>query len=152
MRGCWKLLVLVFFCLNGHSCSTSSNVPGELYSEVSADSFAYLSSESIVHASTLSNLVSTFPKFQNQAVNQEVSLLKLSLTEYINSVKTYNQNKKQEKLHLIENQYKKIQKLRKFMIKDDDDILNRYLVKIKTTINLLESSQNKTTENSSSIN
>ena len=128
------------------SCSTKSAASEQVQSDQLSGTYAYLSPEAIVYASSISNLVSTFPKFRNDAVNREVSYLKNSLTDYLVSVKDFNQSAKHRSLDEFEKYYKKIQKLRKFLTKDDDDVLNRYMVKIKTNMNLLEASQNKTQE------
>jgi len=128
------------------SCSTKSAASEQVQPDQLSGTYAYLSPEAIVYASSISNLVSTFPKFRNDAVNREVSYLKNSLTDYLVSVKDFNQSAKHRSLDEFEKYYKKIQKLRKFLTKDDDDVLNRYMVKIKTNMNLLEASQNKTQE------
>jgi hypothetical protein len=94
-------------------------------------------------------LVSTFPKFRNDAVNREVSSLKNSLSDYLTAIRNFNQSDKHKSVEEFEKYYKKIQKLRKFLIKDDDEVLNRYMVKIKTNINLLEASLNKSQETTS---
>ncbi len=148
MKSFHKLLVILIISLVS-SCSTSSSVSDDLHSGAVSDSFAYLSPEAIVYASSISNLVSTFPKFRNDAVNREVSALKTSLTSYLNATRDFNVSGKRKSMDDFEKYYKKIQKLRKFMTKDDDDVLNRYMVKIKTSINLLEASQSKTIETNS---
>ena len=79
-------------------------------------------------------------------MNKEVSYLKSALTDYLNSVRELNISSKTKSLKDFEKNYKSIQKLRKFMTKDDDEVLNRHMVKIKTNMNLLEAAQSKTTE------
>lgn len=128
------------------SCSTNSAASEQVHSDVYSDAYSYLTPEAIVYASSISNLISTFPKFRNDAVNREVSFLKNSLTEYLTSVRDFNASSKSKSLSDFEKYYKKIQKLRKFMIKEDDEVLNRYMVKIKTNMNLLEAAQNKNLE------
>ncbi len=148
MKSFHKLLVLLVISLVS-SCSTTSSASDDLHSGAVSDSFAYLSPEAIVYASSISNLVSTFPKFRNDAVNREVGALKTSLTSYLNAIRDFNFSDKRKSMDEFEKYYKKIQKLRKFMTKDDDEVLNRYMVKIKTSINLLEASQSKTIETNS---
>lgn len=133
------LLITAFIA----SCSTKSAASEQVHTDELSSTYAYLTPEAIVYASSISNLISTFPKFRNDAVNKEVSFLKNSLTDYLVSVREFNQSAKHKSLDEFEKYYKKIQKLRKFMTRDDDEVLNRYMVKIKTNMNLLEASQNK---------
>lgn len=152
MKSFHKLLTILIITISIGSCSTNSAASEQVHSDLLSDTYSYLSPEDIVYASSISNLISTFPKFRNDAVNKEVSFLKNSLTDYLTSVRDFNQSAKNKSLDEFEKYYKKIQKLRKFMIKDDDEVLNRYMVKIKTNINLLEASQSKTAEVSMSSN
>lgn len=152
MKSFSKLLAILAIITVIDSCSTSSAASDELHYGAVSDTYAYLSPEAIVYASSISNLIATFPKFRNDAVNREVSSLKVSLSDYLGAVRDFNQSSKHKSLEAFEKYYKKIQKLRKFMIKDDDEVLNRYMVKIKTNINLLEASQSKTEGTSMSSN
>ncbi|WP_304343469.1 hypothetical protein [Chryseobacterium koreense] len=93
----------------------------------------------IVYSSEISNLIATFPKFKNEAVNKEVANLKFHLKEYIGAMEAYNINGLDRSYRKYEQSYKKIQSLRKYLKPDDDQVLNRYLVRIKTNISLLES-------------
>lgn len=149
MKSFYKLLSIFIVINFTDSCSTNSAASDELHASAGSDSFVYLSPEAIVYASSISNLVSTFPKFRNDAVNREVILLKNSLTDYLNAVRDFNQTNKYKSIEQFEKFYKKIQKLRKYMIKDDEEVLNRYMVKIKTNMNLLEASLSKTIETTS---
>lgn len=149
MKSFYKLLSILIIINVSESCSTSSSASEELHSDPLSEVYAYLSPESIVYASTISNLVSTFPKFRNDAVNREVSGLKKSLTNYLLAVRNFNQSDKIKSLELFEKYYKNIQKLRKFITNDDNEVLNRYMVKIKTNVSLLESSMSKTVESNS---
>lgn len=92
-----------------------------------------------INASEITNLIATFPKFSNGGVNKEISVLKLALRNYLYSYEAYNLDGKQRAAKDFEKSYKKIQKLRKYMNKDEDDVLNRYLVRIKTNMAVLES-------------
>ena len=91
-----------------------------------------------INASEISQLISTFPKFKNDAVDIEVSNLKVHLTDYIQALKATNISGKGRSLANIEVSYKKLQKLRKFLDADHNEILNRYLVRIKTNISEIE--------------
>lgn len=93
----------------------------------------------IIYSSEISNLIATFPKFKNEAVNKEVANLKYHLKEYIGAMEAYNINGLDRSYRKYEQSYKKIQSLRKHLKPDEDQVLNRYLVRIKTNITLLES-------------
>jgi len=149
MKRFFKLLSAVAVSLFIVSCSTNSATSEQVHSDLYSDAYSYLTPEAIVYASSISNLISTFPKFRNDAVNREVTSLKNSLTDYLNSVREFNQFSKNRSLNDFEKNYKKIQKLRKFMMQEDDEVLNRYMVKIKTNMNLLEAAQSKNMETNS---
>ncbi len=95
-----------------------------------------------VYAAEITNLISTFPKFKNSALNEEVNTLKYSLQNYLYAIDAGNNSGKNRTLKNIEKSYKKIQNLRKFLNKDEDAVLNRYLVRIKTNITFIENSIN----------
>ena len=97
----------------------------------------------IVYSSEISNLITSFPKFKNAAVNEEVGRLKYYLKDYIGAMEAYNMNGLNTSQRNFEKSYKKLQKLRKYLNKDDDQILNRYLVRIKTNMTFLESNISK---------
>lgn len=97
----------------------------------------------ILYSSEITNLVSTFPKFKNDAVNAEVKTLKYHLKDYIGAMEAYDMNGLFIAQRNFEKSYKKIQKLRKFLNSDDDQVLNRYLVRIKTNMAFLESNISK---------
>ena len=152
MKSFHKLLAITIITVIIGSCSSNSAASEQVHSDMLSDTYAYLSPEAIVYASSISNLIATFPKFRNDAVNREVSSLKSSLSDYLGAVREFNQSTKHSSLEEFEKYYKKIQKLRKFMVQDDDEVLNRYMVKIKTNINLLEASQSKSADTSMSSN
>lgn len=91
-----------------------------------------------VNASEISNLISTFPKFKNNDLNNEVTNLKYSLQNYLYAIDASNVPGKDKAIKNFEKSYKKIQKLRQYLNKDDDEVLNRYLVRLKTNINVIE--------------
>jgi hypothetical protein len=93
----------------------------------------------IVYSSEISNLISSFPKFRNDAVNEEVIKLKYYLKDYIGAMEAYNINGLHSAQRKFEKSYKKLQHLRKYLNKDDDQVLNRYLVRIKTNMTFMES-------------
>lgn len=95
-----------------------------------------------VNASEITNLISTFPKFSNTAVNDEVSTLKYTLQNYLYAIAAGNNSGKNKTIRDLERSYKNIQKLRKYLKKDEDEVLNRYLVRLKTNITVIEDSVN----------
>lgn len=105
----------------------------------SANEIKYgIKKEMIIYSSEITNLVATFPKFRNDAVNAEVKNLKFHLKDYIGSMEAFNMNGLNMSKRQYEKSYKKIQNLRKYLSHDDDMVLNRYLVRIKTNMTLLE--------------
>ncbi|SDQ31358.1 hypothetical protein SAMN05421664_1098 [Chryseobacterium soldanellicola] len=93
-----------------------------------------------VNASEISNLISTFPTFKNTDLNNEVTALKYSLQNYLYAIDANNLSGKNKAIKSFEKSYKKIQKLRQQLNKDDDEVLNRYLVRLKTNITVIEDS------------
>ena len=109
-----------------------------------SNSYSYTDRKNlIVYSSEISNLVSSFPKFKNEAVNVEVVNLKYHLKDYIGAMEAYNMNGLNTAQKNFEKSYKKLQKLRKFLNVDDDQVLNRYLVRIKTNMTFLDSNISK---------
>jgi hypothetical protein len=93
-----------------------------------------------VNASEISNLIATFPKFKDAKLNEEVTALKYSLQNYLYAIDANNVAGKNRSIKSFEKSYKKIQKLRQNLNKDDDEVLNRYLVRLKTNISVIEDS------------
>ncbi|MDR2237255.1 MAG: hypothetical protein LBE92_14125 [Chryseobacterium sp.] len=93
-----------------------------------------------VNASEISNLISTFPKFKNEKLNEEITSLKYSLQNYLYAIDANNINGKNRAIKSFEKSYRKIQKLRQNIEKDDNEVLNRYLVRLKTNISVIEDS------------
>ena len=118
----------------GDSISTDNKNSGISYTDKKSQ---------IVYSSEITNLISTFPKFKNDAVNAEVINLKYHLKDYVNAMEAYNINGLNKAQRQFQKSYKKIQNLRKYLNPDDDQVLNRYLVRIKTNMSLLESNLQK---------
>ena len=97
----------------------------------------------IVYSSEITNLISSFPKFRSDAVNNEIGKLKYHLKDYISSMEAYNMNGLNNAQRNFEKSYKNLQNLRKFLNQDEDQVLNRYLVRIKTNMTFLESNISK---------
>jgi hypothetical protein len=93
-----------------------------------------------VNASEISNLIATFPQFKNTALNTEITTLKYSLQNYLYAIDANNKSGKNKAIKDFEKSYKKIQKLRESLNNDDNEVLNRYLVRLKTNISVIEDS------------
>lgn len=91
-----------------------------------------------INAAEINNLIGSFPKIKNDAVNNEVVKLKGSLKNYLLALNSYNLVERQKALNTYQKSYKKIQGLRKFLNSDDDSVINRYLVRFKTNIENIE--------------
>ena len=93
----------------------------------------------IFYSSELTNMMTSFPKLGNDAVNNEIFRLKSSLKDYIGAMEEFNVKQLHAAEKNYEKSYKKLQNLRKFLNTGDDEVLNRYLVRIKTNMSLLNS-------------
>ena len=152
IRSCiktWKMtrlkvsyILLLFFIF---SCTTEKinlSPLGESSASVNGSLNAYTFGERkslIVYSSEITSLMGSFPKFRNEAVNNEVLILKSHLKDYIGAMTSYNLVAMEDSKIKFEKSYKKLQKLRKFLNSDEDEVLNRYLVRIKTNISFLNS-------------
>ncbi|MGA9211965.1 hypothetical protein [Kaistella sp.] len=115
------------------------------------ESYSYRTRKNLIaYSSEISNLLISFPKFRNDAVNTEVAKLKYHLKDYIGAIDAYNVNGRNNAQRNFEKSYKKLQILRKYLNKDDDQVLNRYLVRIKTNMTFLESYISKDSTSTSS--
>lgn len=92
----------------------------------------------ILYSSEITNLVASFPKFKNDAVNREVARMSQHLKNFVAAMENYDQARLRQADLNFQNSYKKLQKLRRYLNKDEDQVLNRYLVRIKTNISLLQ--------------
>ncbi|MEC5157439.1 hypothetical protein [Chryseobacterium sp. MP_3.2] len=91
----------------------------------------------IIYSSEITNLISTFPKFRNNAVNLEIKNLQTHLKDYIGALESYDNSGISRSNRKFEQSYRNLQNLRKNLNGDDDEVLNRYLVKIKTNMSRL---------------
>ena len=111
MKSFHKLLAITLITALLGSCSTNSAASEQVHSDLLSDTYAYLSPEAIVYASSISNLIATFPKFRNDAVNREVSSLKGSLSDYLGAVREFNQSSKHRSLEDFEKYYEAVSRL-----------------------------------------
>ncbi|AYO56839.1 hypothetical protein CO230_01015 [Chryseobacterium sp. 6424] len=93
----------------------------------------------ILYSSEITNLIASFPKFRNDGVNTEITALKSHLRDYVDAMKSHNLIELERSYNKFERSYKKLQKLRKFLNPDEDEVLNRYLVRIKINMSRLNS-------------
>ena len=148
--------ILLFFF--GLSCSADkinlSPVGNSIQDNTEADkSYTYSESKNLIaYSSEITNLISSFPKFRNVAVNSEIVNLKTHLKDYIGAMEAHNLSALNNSQRKFEKSYKNLQKLRPYLNSDDDKILNRYLVRIKTNMALLESNITKDAPNTSQKN
>jgi len=146
-----RLLFLGTLLLITSSCATEKLNLSPLSNTFSSDSRSVDSEDSKsisinitenVNASEITNLISTFPKFTNSAVNNEVITLKYTLQNYLYAIAAGNTSGKNKTIKNLEKSYKNIQKLRRYLKKDEDEVLNRYLVRLKTNVTVIEDSVN----------
>ncbi len=139
----------ISFCLLLVSCSVekvSVSPATALLSEVSYDTFTDVADdietkiEFINYSSEINNAFqNSLISFSKKEVNEEVSALKFTISEYLYAVKEHNTIGKEKSFFNYEKSYKKLQKLKNKLNPEEQDILNRFLVKIKTNISLIES-------------
>ena len=139
----------ISFCLLLVSCSVekvSVSPATALLSEVSYDTFTNAADdietkiEFINYSSELNNAFqNSLISFSKKEVNEEVSALKFTISEYLYAVKEHNTIGKEKSFFNYEKSYKKLQKLKNKLNPEEQDTLNRFLVKIKTNISLIES-------------
>lgn len=96
-------------------------------------------SEVINYSSELTNIISDFPNLKDKSIDSEVDILKKNIKSYIYALQEYDTESREKALYRVEESYKNIQNLRKNLNKDEDFILNRFLVKVKGNISKLES-------------
>ena len=145
------LIYLLLFFLSV-SCSVEKLNLSPINDPVSGESSSTINypekKNLIVYSSEITGLISSIPKFKNDAVNAEIAVMKYHLKDYIGAMEAYNINGLNSAQRKFERSYKKIQSLRKYLKPEDDAILNRYLVRIKTNMTLLESNLPKDSINS----
>lgn len=108
-------------------------------STVDINSYSYSDRiDDIGYASEITNLNSSLPKFSNKKVNTELGIFKYILKEYIGGLEAHNKLGMKRAYHDYEVSYKKLQILKSKLNQDEADVLNRYLVRIKTNMGNLQ--------------
>lgn len=138
------LLIIISSCATEklNLSPLSNSFPSEAKGDSDNDKGININISENVNASEITNLISTFPKFTNTAVNEEVTSLKYTLQNYLYAIESGNKLGKNKRIKDLEKTYKNIQKLRKYLKKDEDEVLNRYLVRLKTNVTIIEDSLN----------
>ena len=138
-------IVFGLFCITLTSCAAEkvndSPLTEVIFKTPQASVVDEINSRSTnnINAAEITNLIGSFPRVKNDAVNIEVAKLKTSLKRYIFALDSYNLVERKKAFQSFEKSYKKVQNLRKFLNSDDDATINRYLVRFKTNIGVIES-------------
>ena len=138
------LIICVFWSCATEKGNTSPVTIGNSSIEKKPDESENISIKILenANAAEISNLLSTFPVFSKKEINTEISILKFSLQNYLYALNAGDMKAKDSQLKGMQRSYRKIQKIRKHLSIDENDILNRYLVRIKTNIAVIENSLN----------
>ena len=141
-----KLISLLFLSILWTSCSvekvnlsplsnsfTSYSLSSNLV-ENSSKSF-----DKVNYLSEITNTLSEFPTFSVQNLNAEIYKMKLHISDYIYAIKQNDNANKTKAYKNFTTTYKNIQNLKSNLTPEEIELLNRYLVKIKTNISLIDS-------------
>lgn len=102
-----------------------------------------LSIDKVGYASDLTNLMSEIPVFSNENINQEIDRLKIHLSDYLYALKKNNNSEQDNAYQKFSSSYKNIQTLKTQLPSEEIELLNQFLVKIKTNINLIDAINSK---------
>lgn len=138
-RKCYYILLLFVFSCSAEKINLSPLGENSQDSGFDVASATFSDRKDfVVYSSEITNLIASFPKFRNDAVNSEVKMVKSHLRDYVDAMKNYNIFEVERSYSRFERSYKKLQKLRKYLNADEDEVLNRYLVRIKINMNHLQ--------------
>lgn len=145
-----RYLIALFVTLSALSCTSEKVTLSPVYDNLSGPNTPTIvnypqrfdeSSKHLFYASELSSQASSFPKFRNQAVNREVDVLKYNIKQYVYAVQEHNLLGQDSSLIKLQKSYRKIQKLRKSLPTEEDEVINRYLVRIKSNLEQIEATR-----------
>ena len=102
--------------------------------------------ELIKYTAELTNTTAEIPTFKNEALNNEVSILKQNVEQYVNAIKLKNKIAKKNAYKNYQTTYKKIQVTKNQASPEEQELLNRFLVKIKTDIALIDTFNSENTK------
>lgn len=141
-----KLISLLFLSILWTSCSVEkvnlSPLSNSFNSYSMNSNLVENSSKSINkvnYLSEITNTLSEFPTFSVQNLNAEIYKMKLYISDYIYAIKQNDNANKTKAYKNFTTSYKNIQNLKSNLTPDELELLNRYLVKIKTNISLIDS-------------
>lgn len=141
-----KIISLLFLSILWTSCSVEkvnlSPLSNSFTSYSMNSNLVENSSKSINRVNYLSeitNTLSEFPTFSVQNLNAEIYKMKLYISDYIYAIKQNDSANKTKAYKNFTTSYKNIQNLKSNLTPDELELLNRYLVKIKTNISLIDS-------------
>lgn len=135
----FALLLLTSCSVEKVNLSPLSNSFSSYSTQTSFSEQTYKSMERVNYLSEITNTLTEFPVFKNQKLNAEIYKMKLHISDYIYSIKQNNSAEQTKAYNNYTNSYKTIQTLKTGLPKDDLELLNRYLAKIKTNISLIDS-------------
>lgn len=140
-----KYVLLIGFLMTMISCSVESSLTSKTdqlentFEGMNVLNIASISAEKIKYTSDLTNVISYLPTYKNLEINRQNSLLKFYITDYIYAIQERNLKGKSNAYDNFQKCYKKLQKLKQTLDIEDQEYINRYLVKIKTNMTMLES-------------
>ena len=124
-----RTVSLLFFLFLLQSCAVD---------KVNLSPLTSSSINTVGYASDLTNLMAQFPIFSNDRINQEIDNLKVHLSDYLYATKKNNAAEQDKAYKSFSNSYKNIQTLKAQLPTEERELLNNFLVKIKTNINLID--------------
>lgn len=139
-----KKISLLLLLLLMQSCAVERvnlSPLSDSFSTYSTSSFISSTGKSLStvgYTSELTNTLSQFPLFGNEKLNREIGGMKQHVSDYVYAVKKDQSSEKTKAYKNFSVSYKKIQHLKEELSIEDTELLNRYLVKIKTNISLID--------------
>ncbi|MDO4762821.1 MAG: hypothetical protein Q4A00_00340 [Flavobacteriaceae bacterium] len=93
----------------------------------------------IRYSSEITNAFSSVSHFSKKEVNDEISTLRHHISEYIYAVKEHNQDGEEKAHSHFKKSYTKLQEFKSLLNEDEKEVLNRFLVNIKTNVSHIAS-------------
>lgn len=137
--GLLMILSIVSCSVEKANLSPTSNIVSDITSSKDFSKSFETDTHIIKYSSEITNSFSNLPSFSTKEINSEISNLKFNVSEYIYAIREHNTIGKEKAVFNYEKSYKKIQKLKSKLSIEEQEILNRFLVNIKTNISLIES-------------
>jgi len=95
--------------------------------------------EKVKYISDISEIISFFPNFHSHDIDTEIRELRVALQYYIYSTIDGDNNRKKNSYKDYAKSYNQLQKLKEQLDRDEDvELINQYLIRIKTSVNSLE--------------